>query len=191
MVRGLLLPRCMFDFGKKAFPGMPRDPVNTRVLLDFGDFRLKLCIESCLTKQQRRAIALAIVRELAPLWHIRGSVIRHEDDAYRDVPHWIERPTSMAQAPSFHTVELQYGMKIRLARQGRELTQAVAAKLLKINATHLSEIERGKHLPRAEIREKIRLLLQIELGECDKKSKSGTSHPAGEAKSQVQNVASD
>ncbi|MBI3555929.1 MAG: helix-turn-helix transcriptional regulator [Deltaproteobacteria bacterium] len=168
----------MFDFGKNAFPGMPRGPISTRMELDFGEFRLRLGIESTLTKQQRRAIALAVIRELAPLWHIRKSVIRHEDDAYRDVPHYMVRPTSMAQAPSFHTARDRYGMRIRLARQARGLTQACAAALLKMNVAHLSQVERAKHIPRLDLRERIKDLLQVEL----------ESRP--DPKSKVQNVAS-
>jgi DNA-binding XRE family transcriptional regulator len=124
---------------------------------------ITLRIDGELNAKQRRAIGKSIFVQLKPLLGFLKNVsLHHWDDAAFDFNRADERGLKTFRCAEFRTDSANFALKMRLLRLHRGLTLRELSKNVGLSETHLSEIERGLHVPYASTVKRIKEYLGFE-----------------------------
>ena len=112
--------------------------------------------------RERRALVRSFLVQIRPwLRHFKSPVIGHSGRGLtRELP-TARGEMKVFQSNPVSTLPGAFGYAIRMKRFELGLSQAQLAHILEIQRSHLSDIERGIHLPNAQTRLKIEDRLKI------------------------------
>jgi transcriptional regulator with XRE-family HTH domain len=110
-------------------------------------FEFEIRFSGPISSRGRRTFLLVVYRHLRKLLgELRGAIISH---AHRDrYAHLFPpRPLSFRETPNLNTPAEKAGYVLRLQRHRNRLTLRELSEISGVNLGHLSDIERGKHIP--------------------------------------------
>jgi DNA-binding XRE family transcriptional regulator len=148
--------------------------IRVRRQKDFGlttlelrgrDNEVQIKLISRLGMRERRDFVRSFLAQIRPwIRYFHEPIIDHSDrGAVRERPVGRWKVATFRSSP-VSTLPGAFGFEIRNRRRELGLTQAECARRLEIQRTHLSEIERGIHLPNAGTRGRIDEVLGIRGG---------------------------
>lgn len=127
-----------------------------------SDLQIKFLCQ--LGKRERRTFIRGFLTQIRPWLHyFYEPIIDHTGKGrVREKPVGRWRVNTFQSSP-VGTLPGALGYGIRKKRMELGLTQAQLAAMLEIQRTHLSEIERGIHLPNSRTRQRIVTVLEIKM----------------------------
>jgi transcriptional regulator with XRE-family HTH domain len=140
-------------------------PKQTDIQFSVHEMKFLIRMWSDSPKRHRRLGLLSIFRAIRPIFEeLRENSARvwHWDGhryAFLDL---LRRRTSFYQVPELKSDDQKLGYRIRLVRLDFGLSQREFAKRVGISTTYVSEIERGRHVPKRATIERIRAALAAE-----------------------------
>jgi hypothetical protein len=123
---------------------------------------IRLEIRGRLCPRQRRAIAIQFFRQLRPwLELLENTRIHHLEDDHFHFERERLRGVKLFQHRNLGSPATALGFKIRMQRLEGGYTLHQLARKAEIHPGHLSEIERGLHLPRRGVRRKLEAAFEL------------------------------
>lgn len=136
--------------------------------LNSPDLDIELKLLARLDPRERRAIVRSFLGQIKPWIRLfTRSTIDHSSSGYIRRRRSHERGVSTFESRPISTLKGQVGFEIRMQRLKFGLSQAELAAILNVRRSHLSDIERGLHLPRPRIRAALEKALSIRWPQLD------------------------
>ena len=133
----------------------------TQLDLSNPEFDLEIKVVTHRGKRERRALLLSFFRQIRPwLKHVTHVACDHTSDGIIRSAKYRNNHVGMVKTASLSSLSGAVGYEIKMQRLKLGLTQAAVARAIGIQRTHLSDIERGIHLPRPETRAALGRVLQ-------------------------------
>jgi DNA-binding XRE family transcriptional regulator len=140
----------------------------TTLELNGTEMDLQIKLVSKLGKKERRAVARSFLQQIRPwIKCFTRSEIYHSVNRRQDLASSETSALSPFEAKPLQARSGAIGFQIRMKRLKLGQSQSLLAEQLGIRRSHLSDIERGLHLPHPRTRLKIEQLLEIQLTQGD------------------------
>jgi hypothetical protein len=113
-------------------------------------FRFEFRISGPISSRGRRTILLMVFRKIREIFgELKDAEINHERPDYMAML-FPPRPLSLRETPRLNSPCARAGYSLRLMRHRNRLSLREVSELSGINIGHLSDLERGKHVPTRE-----------------------------------------
>lgn len=137
----------------------------TTLELDGPDSELHLKFLSRLGKRERRAVIRSFLVQIRPwIQYFTRAAIDHSHDGLIRERRAVRRGVNILQSNPLSSLPGALGFKIRMKRLELGLSQTQLSEMTGIRRSHLSDLERGLHLPNAKTRAEIERVLKIRVG---------------------------
>jgi DNA-binding XRE family transcriptional regulator len=148
---------------RRIFPNYGLYTATTQLRVEALDSSITLSITSRANKRQRRALALALLRDFRHHFsEITFTELRFTDHAV--MPDHNRRPhVDNSAPPTLQTPQGRFGFLVRVRRLALGMTQLELAKIVRMERTHLSRLERGQFRPNELTQAKLACFLDITL----------------------------